>query len=75
MSGAKRKTLAGVAAYLYRNRTRMRYGQYIANGPVEGACKNLRAIYLSGDFNRYWKFPIQTGSAAPLSRRWTAVPK
>ena len=36
-----------VSNYLYRNRTRMRYDQYlaaglpIASGPVEGACKNL----------------------------------
>ena len=47
LSGAKRKTLEGVADYLYRNRTRMRYDEYLANGwpiasgPVEGACKNL----------------------------------
>jgi hypothetical protein len=45
--GAKGKTLSGVAAYLHRNRARMRYGEYlaqglpIASGPVEGACKNL----------------------------------
>lgn len=45
--GAKRKTLRGVANYLYRNRLRMRYDEYlakgrpIASGPVEGACKNL----------------------------------
>jgi hypothetical protein len=26
--GAKRKTLCGVAAYLYRNRARMRYDEY-----------------------------------------------
>jgi len=86
--GAKRKTLRGVAGYLYRNRARMRYDQYlaqgfpIASGPVEGACKNLikdrmersgmrwteamaeavvklRAIYLSGDFDRYWSFHIE----------------
>ena len=47
MFGAKRKTLRGVANYLYRNRLRMRYDEYlakgwpIASGPVEGACKNL----------------------------------
>jgi hypothetical protein len=47
LSGAKRKTLVGVAGYLYRNRARMRYDEYLANGwpiasgPVEGACKNL----------------------------------
>jgi len=32
LSGAKRKTLLGVAAYLYRNRTRMRYDKYLARG-------------------------------------------
>ena len=47
LSGAAGKTLRGVADYLYRNRTRMRYDEYLANGwpiasgPVEGACKNL----------------------------------
>ena len=47
LSGAKRDTLLGVAAHLYRNRDRMRYDEYlakgwpIASGPVEGACKNL----------------------------------
>src|ERR1700719_439115 len=46
-SAPKRKKLEGVAVYLYRNRTRMRYDDYLANGwpiasgPVEGACKNL----------------------------------
>jgi len=82
LSGPKRKTLNAVANYLYRNRSRMRYNEYlakgwpIASGPVEGACKNLikdrmersgmrwteqmaeaivqlRAVYLSGDFDRY----------------------
>ena len=45
--GAKRKALLGVADYFHRNRDRMRYDQYlaqglpIATGSVEGACKNL----------------------------------
>jgi hypothetical protein len=45
--GQRRKTLLGVAAYYYRNRSRMRYDLYlvkgwpIASGSVEGACKNL----------------------------------
>jgi hypothetical protein len=30
--GANRKTLQGVANYLYRNRARMHYDQYLANG-------------------------------------------
>jgi hypothetical protein len=46
-TGSKRKTLMGVAAYFYRNRSRMCYKDYldlgwpIASGSVEGACKNL----------------------------------
>ena len=47
LRGEARKTLRGVAAYFYRNRSRMRYHEYlaqglpIASGAVEGACKNL----------------------------------
>jgi hypothetical protein len=47
LRGARRKTLLGVANYLYHNRSRMRYHEYlalgltIASGNVEGACKNL----------------------------------
>lgn len=47
LSGAKRAALLAVASYLHRNRSRMQYDQYLANGwpiatgAVEGACKNL----------------------------------
>ena len=47
LRGARRKILLGVVAYLYRNRSRMRYHEYLArglpigSGSVEGACKNL----------------------------------
>ena len=47
LGGSKGKTLSSVADYLYRNRTRMCYDEYlaqglpIASGPVEGACKSL----------------------------------
>ena len=47
LKGQKRATVLGVAAYYYRNRSRMRYDEYlrngypIASGSVEGACKNL----------------------------------
>lgn len=104
LSGAKRKTLDGVADYLYRNRTRMRYDEYLANGwpiasgPVEGACKNLikdrmersgmrwteqmaeaivqlRAIYLSGDFDAYWQFHIEQDQRRLYPVAWTVVPK
>jgi len=102
-TGPKRKTLNAVANYLYRNRARMRYHEYLANGwpiasgPVEGACKNLikdrmersgmrwtaqmaealvqlRAIYLSGDFDRYWEFHIDQDQRR-LYPVWTVVPK
>ncbi len=104
LSGAKRATLLGVAAYLYRNRGRMRYDEYlaqgwpIASGSVEGACKHLikdrmersgmrwtepmaeavvklRAVYLSGDFDRYWLFHIQQDQKRLHPRNWTVVPK
>ena len=102
--GPKRKTLYGVADYLYRNRARMRYNEYlshgwpIASGPVEGACKNLikdrmersgmrwteemaeaivqlRAIYLSGDFDRYWPFHIEKDQQRIHPRNWSVVLK
>lgn len=47
LRGKAGKTIRGVAAYYYRNRSRMRYDEYlaqglpIASGAVEGACKNL----------------------------------
>ena len=47
LSGEKAKTLKSVADYLYANRTRMAYDDYmakgwpIASGSVEGACKCL----------------------------------
>ena len=104
LTGPKRKTLNAVANYLYRNRTRMRYNEYlakgwpIASGPVEGACKNLikdrmersgmrwtepmaeaivqlRAVYLSGDFDRYWQFHIDQDQRRPYPVVWAVVPK
>jgi hypothetical protein len=104
LSGADRKTLLGVADYLYRNRVRMRYDEYlahgwpIASGPVEGACKNLikdrmersgmrwteqmaevlvqlRAIHLSGDFDRYWQFHIEQDQRRLYPAVWSVVPK
>lgn len=45
--GQKKKTLTSVSGYLHRNRSRMRYDEYlaaglpIASGAVEGACKNV----------------------------------
>jgi len=103
LSGPKRKTLNGVADYLYRNRAHMHYDEYlasgwpIASGPVEGACKNLikdrmersgmrwteqmaeaivqlRAIYLSGDFDAYWEFHIEQDQRR-LYPAWIVVPK
>jgi hypothetical protein len=104
LSGADRKTLRGVADYLYRNRVRMRYDEYlahgwpIASGTVEGACKNLikdrmersgmrwteqmaealvqlRAIHLSGDFDRYWQFHIEQDQRRLYPAVWSVVPK
>ena len=47
LTGTMAKTLLNAAAYYQRNRQRMRYDLYLANGwpiasgSVEGACKNL----------------------------------
>ena len=47
LKGQRRRTVLAVAAYYYRNRSRMRYDFYLRNGyplasgSVEGACKNL----------------------------------
>jgi hypothetical protein len=47
ITAVKANTIHGVCDYLYRNRERMRYDEYlrngwpIASGTVEGACKNL----------------------------------
>jgi hypothetical protein len=47
LTGIKAKTLLNTASYFKRNRERMRYDTYLANGwpiasgSVEGACKNL----------------------------------
>ena len=102
--GSSFRAIRGVAGYLYRNRARMRYDEYLAlgwpigSGPVEGACKNiikdrmersgmrwteqmaeaivqLRAIYLSGDFDRYWEFHIEQDQRRIYPSQWTVVPK
>jgi hypothetical protein len=47
LSGAKKKTIASVCAYLDANRSRMHYDEYlakgypIASGAIEGACRHL----------------------------------
>lgn len=101
--GAPQKTLQAVAAYFAKNRSYMRYDEYLSKGwpiarrPAEGACRNLikdrmersgmrwtppmaeavvklRAIYLSGDFDRYWDFHIQQDEQRLYPARWTVVP-
>jgi hypothetical protein len=47
LKGSKKKTLARVCRYLWNNRSRMRYDEYlrqgypIASGVIEGACRHL----------------------------------
>ncbi len=47
LKGKKEEVLRGAAKYYYKNKSRMRYNEYlaqglpIASGSVEGACKNL----------------------------------
>lgn len=103
LSGSKAKTLLAVAEYFHRNRDRMRYNDYlaqglpIASGSVEGACKNLikdrmersgmrwtpsmaeavvqlRALYLSGDFDTYWDFHMREDQKRVYPQgRWAVV--
>src|SRR6266852_1929491 len=70
LSGAKRKTLLGVAAYLYRNRTGMRWTEQMAEAIVQ-----LRAIYLSGDFDCYWQFHIEQDQRRLYPVAWSVVAK
>ncbi|MFH1919389.1 MAG: ISKra4 family transposase [Planctomycetota bacterium] len=71
LKGKKRKTLLNVAAYYYRNRSRMRYHEYlaeglpIASGSVEGACKNLIKDRMERSGMR-WTF---TGAEAMVKMR------
>lgn len=71
LKGAARKTLLRVAKYLYRNRERMRYDEYlrqglpIASGAVEGACKNLVKDRMERSGMR-WQIP---GAEAMLELR------
>ena len=39
------------------------------------AIVKLRAIFLSGDFDRYWEFHIQQDQQRLYPARWAAVPK
>jgi hypothetical protein len=47
LSGAKKEALGVICRYLYKNRQRMRYAEYlregypIASGVIEGACRHL----------------------------------
>jgi hypothetical protein len=41
---------------------------FVLLGQMAEAHVQLRAIYLSGDFDRYWEFPHRTGSAPPIPR-------
>jgi hypothetical protein len=82
LTGTKAKTLLDVAAYYHRNRDRMRYDTYLANGwpiasgSVEGACKNLIRDRFERSGMRWtpamaeaMAIPRPTGAPAPVSRR------
>ena len=51
-----------------------RAGMRWTPGMAEAVVK-LRAIYLSGDFDRYWEFHIQQDQQRLYPARWTVVPK
>ena len=51
-------------------RSGMRWTEAMAEAVVK-----LRAIYLSGDFDRYWEFHIQQDQQRLYPAQWTVVPK
>lgn len=75
LRGAKKKTLAQVCAYLSKNRGRMRYDEYlaqgypIASGVIEGACRHL----VKDRMERAGMHWTPTGAQAMLDVRSTYV--
>jgi hypothetical protein len=75
LTGAKRKTLAQVCAYLEKNRGRLRYDAYlakgypIASGVIEGACRHL----VKDRMERAGMHWTPTGAQAMLDMRSTYV--
>jgi hypothetical protein len=51
-------------------RSGMRWTESMAEAIVK-----LRAIYLSGDFDRYWEFHIEQDQRRLYPTPWTVVPK
>jgi len=75
LKGSKQKTLAQVCAYLLKNRQRMRYDEYlaqgypIASGVIEGACRHL----VKDRMERAGMHWTPTGAQAMLDVRSTYV--
>ncbi len=44
-------------------------------GEMAEAIVQLRAMYLSGDFDRYWPFHIEKDQQRLHPRHWSVVPK
>jgi len=51
-------------------RSGMRWTEQMAEAIVQ-----LRAIYLSGDFDCYWQFHIEQDQCRPYPATWSVVPK
>ena len=72
LSGPKRKTLNGVADYLYRNRVHMRYDQYLASGwPLLVGQSKARARTL---LKIAWSAPACAGPSRWLKPWFNSVP-
>lgn len=75
LSQSKRKTLKGVIRYYSRNRTRMKYDEYLAeglpigSGVIEGACRNLVKDRMELTGMRW----VQEGADAMLELRATEI--
>jgi hypothetical protein len=78
LSGAKRKTLHGVADYLHRNRRHMRYDEYLAHGwpiasgpPARTSSKIVWSAPACGGPSRW---PKPSFNSAPSISRETSMP-
>jgi hypothetical protein len=84
LNAAKKKSLFRICSYLYKNRHRMRYNEYlakgypIASGVIEGACRHLVKDRLERA-GMHWTIPgaqaMLDVRSVHISGQWTAFQK
>jgi len=63
------------AAYVFHAKDRMERSGMRWTEQMAEAIVQLRAIYLSGDFDRYWEFHIAQDQRRLYPAVWSVVPK